>query len=573
MIIAGPNGVGKSTLLDELDEYIKRNRDSVETSGDVDAVYLSPHRAPISSDLNATALTSLERTSSRDSLSKRRYKLSPSSLPNEVRRQNKRNRYEADFAPYFEVKKRLAQFEFDKGQLLTDIYEEKNEVPPNYLPDIGQPLKSAIDAVLPGIEYLGVKQDGQKYKIKFTDKSGAEIEFDELSSGEKDAISILFLIVERQTEELFNQARGEEGEKEDLVMLIDSPGAYLHPAMQERFLNFLETTLQDTVNEKVSLQVIICTHSRTILENADKDIIYFLLYQDQRDDNQLVSAENISTNELDRVFGELGMTALSSGNPLILVEGKSDREYLRKLYPDFTDRVEIIPLGGKDNIIGLDQAFNKIIPELYSSGVYIFAIVDRDRDFSIEEKYSQFIHPIPVTCIENFLLDSGAIYDALDVLAGDELLKENGCNSPEDIQDLLGKIITRESYKQREIRKRLNEELSFYVGTNDIDELNEENIKTRIDEVTEKKKERVSNSISDVKQSVEESAKSKDLNKLNGKFILGEISSEFGVTQDKLGRAIAVNLERKNNQPDDLTEIVDEIREILDKESTPQSHI
>lgn len=577
MVIAGPNGVGKSTLFEELKTRIGRGRNQgVRTIGDVEPVYFSPHRAPGPSDISTTLLTTLSRKSYRSSLAQGRYNINARQAPQFIRQQSQRSRHRADFAPYFEVKKRLAQFEFDKGNLLSEIYDNMGEVPEGHLPDINKPLKSAIDAVLPGIEYLGVQDDSQEYKIFFKDRSEHKVEFDRLSSGEKDAIAMLFLLVERRIEDLIASARDEEPEEEDLVMLIDSPEAYLHPAMQERFLDFVENVVNQPLTEReeltIDLQVIMCTHSRQILENTADQNLYFFLYQDQRPDNQLVSATDISTDALEVIAGELGVSALSSGQPLLIVEGKTDREYIRKFHPDKKDSLEIVPMGGKGQISSFNQSFNELVPELYSSGIFIFALVDRDRDINIQDEYEEFVFQLPTTCMENFLIDPEALYKSLETLVGETDLHSMGYEESEDIERLIDETLESDSFKKKEIETRLNEELTFYISTNQINVLDEEEeIHALIDEVAEKKKERISSTIKDVRNKTEEYTENGELDRLNGKVILGEIASRFGQETEVLGRTVAENMAKEERQPAGLTAILEEIENTVDDHSHPES--
>ena len=139
MVIAGPNGVGKSTLLEYINNHISDPQNNVELDGDTNNVYFSPHRAPSPNSITTTALSGLSNQSSRHLLGGDNYNLSSntnSDIPSDFRHGYKRNRNKADYAPYFEVEKRLAQFEYQKGNILTEVYEEQGEVPAGYVPDL-----------------------------------------------------------------------------------------------------------------------------------------------------------------------------------------------------------------------------------------------------------------------------------------------------------------------------------------------------------------------------------------------------------------------------------------------------
>ena len=579
MVVAGPNGVGKSTMFEEVSKAIESSRRSeanIEVDEETKSVYLSPHRAPAPSDMSASLLSSLGRESARSRLGSLRYNINSNEVPNVLQySDNTRSRKSADFAPYFELKKRLAQLEFDRGQLMAEIYDEQGSIPEGAVPDFGEPLKKGIDAVLPGLEYKGVRQtDDHDYDIQFNDRSGSVIEFDDLSSGEKDSISLIFNLVEKKIESRIDSIRGEEPSQEDLVVIIDSPEAYLHPAMQERFLSFVQDELESTGSHDSTstLQVLMCTHSQTIIQNISDESLYFLLYQDQREDNQLVSAEGISIETLESITGELGVTALSAGNPIVLVEGRSDREVLRKLFPEKREEIEILPMGGKGKIISFSNSFNKIVPELYSKGIYLFAIVDRDRDIDIDDRYSDFVHQLSVTCIENHLLDTDALFEALETLVSEEELEARGLSAPSDIESLIADIVETDKFREQEIKTRLNEQLRINIHINDFDEVTGETVSERIDAVTSTKKERISELIGDTRDDVSESITNQNYGRLNGKIIVTQMASEFDLQSDVLVRTTAKIVGSNDSQPESLTAIFEEITDTVD-DTTPASLI
>nr|WP_275039120.1 AAA family ATPase [Halococcus morrhuae] len=149
------------------------------------------------------------------------------------------------------------------------MYDERGEVPSGYIPNFNAPLKTAIESVLPGIEYKGVSIEDNVYQVMFENRAGERVQFDHLSSGEKDAIAMLFLLVEKQIENLVSEVREVDSEQEDLILLIDSPESHLHPAMQSRFFNYLQDILKSSEGENLDLQVMMCTHSQMILNDCE----------------------------------------------------------------------------------------------------------------------------------------------------------------------------------------------------------------------------------------------------------------------------------------------------------------
>jgi hypothetical protein len=69
--------------------------------------------------------------------------------------------------------------------------------------------------------------------------------------------------------------------------------------------------------------------------------------------------------------------------------------------------------------------------------------------------------------VENFLLDSQAIYEALKVMEGKEKLERKDYRSYEDIELLKKKIIGGRNFL-RELKVRINKEATFYISTDQL---------------------------------------------------------------------------------------------------------
>jgi len=577
MIVAGPNGVGKSTIFNAIHSDLQRpsRNSSVTAPDDIQSLYFGPHRTPAPTDIDASLIAELGGESSRSQLSNSSYNRSgSSSLPNIVRRQSRRDRIDPDPAPYFELKKRLSQLEFDRAQLIKDMYDNRGKLGEDDVPHIGGPLSTAIDAVLPGITYENVsKNDNNVYEIQFNDRSGEDVGFDSLSSGEKDAIALLFHIVEPEIENIIAETQNNTTDNEDIVALIDSPEAYLHPAMQERFLNFVKEYVT-RVNQEDSddhLQVILCTHSQMMLQNADEDELFFLLYQNQREGNQLTSAADISLDTLESVTGQIGITALSAGNPILLVEGPSDREFLRRFFPDQCENIEILPMGGKGKIIDFSTAFNQLVPELTTEGIFISALVDRDRDLKIDDEYARFVEQLEVTCMENYLLDLECLWNAIQQLTSEKARDDVGLESSEDIDRLISEIVSTDKFQQKEIKTRLNERLRINVSVSHLDSLDEDTVKSQIDEVAETKKRRVESNIAEVREAVSGAVEQNKYDELSGKNILKQIASRVGIDDDALSRITANRIQELEKQPDHLESTLQELEEQTDQPHAAQN--
>lgn len=108
------------------------------------------------------------------------------------------------------------------------------------------------------LEYVGVDNNSPSEKIVLFKKYGKSISIDQLSTGEKQ-------IVFRGTQLLKNLNNITDG-----IVLIDEPELSLHPRWQERILNYYRKLF--TVNGQQTVQLIIATHSEYVIKSAVSDL-------------------------------------------------------------------------------------------------------------------------------------------------------------------------------------------------------------------------------------------------------------------------------------------------------------
>jgi DNA polymerase III delta prime subunit len=546
VIVAGPNGVGKSTLLD----CLKKRQGTVEGIKS-QPLYIPPHRAPAPFPLHKSLPVIGPRRRFRDVLGFDNFSLSVPgiSLPNYITSGTPRSRLTPDFAPYVEVKYKLVQFEQEFKDSLTDVYRRKGEVPRGFMPDIWQPFRKLVSALLPGLHFEGVKIEGEIYKVLFKNRLGKDVEFDELSSGEKDIIAILFPFVEKQVENELAKVKGIEPRYEELVVLIDTPEAYLHPTLQRSFLNYIRESVKEA---KEGMQFIIATHSTIIVSMASAEELYALVFPDQSfDGNQFirVASDEEKLHLIRDVLGDV--TFILAGKPLLLLEGTHDVEILTLLMPELKERFILKDLGGKEKVKGSLRALQDVISELKKRGFRMFAILDKDVGAPIVE--SDMCFTWPVHCIENFLLDSECIYEALKVIVGDAKLQMRGIRSREDVDKMINNIIKDLKTIELEIKERIRDHLKFHYGEDwkDLDEL-----KQKVSEIMKIKLENIEKLYDRIKNELLQivSERERALKELDGKILLKNIAKELDVNYELLARHIADKLRLLGKLPPQLTE-------------------
>lgn len=565
-VIAGPNGVGKSTLLYQLHQAIRRyqpsspNRDTsactINCERETESVYFSPHRVPgNNSQFNRGDLLGDRKTRYRGLLS------DDVSLPSTSRNlPTQRNPRGPDATAFRGVGRRMAEFTEERKSLAVQIIENGGAPSEGDLPNVEEPLKSLVNRVVPGITLEGVVEENDNYRLVFENRTGEEVQFEDLSSGEIDIIVMLFFVAEQQIESNL----GEYSEKydgstdQDLVVLIDGPESYLHPYLQLQFIEFLS----DYVNSMKNIQILLVTHSEIILNNTPSENLWYLLYPDMADENQLKSAENIDIHLLEDILGEMGTSALAAGRPLLLVEGGSDREVLTRLYPEIQDTMTVLPMEGKQNIVRIENTLDKLVSNFLESGIQLYAIVDGDRDPT--EISSTYIYSLPVSEIENILLQPEALFQTVQTLASEEKLRRLNIESERDIENILNNIISRDNIINEEIRLHINETLEFEVGLGASEEITKQSVLERFDEAVESNRDRIQERYDSIVEEVQQASADNELSKFKGKHVLREFSSEFDLKTDSVRLLTAENIQKENLHPDSIDNIISDIQEDIE---------
>lgn len=566
MVIAGPNGVGKSTLLESISKFLSSQRMKgigISVSGSPKPVYIPPHRTPIPSNFHKSIPYTSKNISFRDTMALTSYSFSDQSnqLPTYLRNGTERSRLSPDFGSYFEVKNKIIRYETEYSEAIATVYKKKHEVPKDYVPDIYQPLRDLIEYLLPGIKFHSVKLEGEYYQVLFLNKSGELVEYDYLSSGEKDILSMLFTIVEKQVENLLAKVKEEKPKQDDLVILIDSPEANLHPNLQRIFLNYVRKSIREAKDRGEKLQFILATHSPIIINETTSDELFLMNYH-EGDANQLINTKDLGIHQLQDYLGKLGLAAFTYGKPILLLEGEDDEEILRLLYPEIETKFVLYHLKGKEKVRGFVDAFDNLVIELQSRGIKIKGILDKDREVLITNKKSetqQTLHILPVYCIENVLLEPKFVFDSMIMLAGKERMDELSIKNYDDVEKLKEQIINSDEFYHEELKNRLNSDLSIYCNIDDLKIISFDTVNGRIDEIVNRKKIRVNEIIKDEENKLKEYVKYKNYNLLNGKILLTKISQKIGLKREILARNIAHKMSGAKYMPTEIKGIIEKL--------------
>lgn len=519
MVIAGPNGVGKSTLLYEL----RKSSSQVKRSGKV--LYAGPHRAWRRRTIKATWLWGPERDYSTI--------LTLETIPDieGLRIQDPSRRPDsADEAPGF-IKYILNQLEARRqNAIVSEIDKNSLKYPDGYSPDVYKPLKEMIDLLIPHIHFMGIdlkNRDNVRCLLE-VDGVNEPIDIDDLSSGEKEVIALFMPLIEREINAILK--RIEKGKTPDLdvmpdtVMVIDEPDLHIHPMLQKRMIEYMRKRSSED-----NVQFIIATHSPTIMNEATSEELFVLIERDKAENDNQLRRVLSSQEKLDLfkyVCGDVAILTL--GRPIVFIEGKdpkeahkapSDQRILELLW-DGAKAFTFIPMGGREEVEKATIILNQIVTEKLV-GFPAYAIVDADLNVAITSPSS--ILRWEFCTIENALLDPLSIFEVLE-----SYKEKTGLLSKEDVENELLTIC--KEIAQDEIDKRVKKilptfRLSFKEKT--IEELAKERSKgietlkqffSDPDENT-----RIMEQFQRIMQDVDIMIQNKTaLTKFNGKVILGK---------------------------------------------------
>jgi AAA15 family ATPase/GTPase len=222
------------------------------------------------------------------------------------------------------------------------------------------------------------------------------IEFNDLSSGEKVLISLVFYLYNSQEKSIFPK-----------LLLLDEPDAHLHPTMAQQFLNVVKNVLVD----KFAVRVIMTTHSPSTVILTDESSLFEMSRTAPR-----IKKSNSKNGTIQLLTS--GLVYIGKGTRYFLVEDEDDSDFYSYLYDHLTSEkivVGDIPLvfikSSTSNKSGGKLVVQDWVKKLQDSGLetIIQGIIDADNGNFV----SQGVYKIERYSIENYLIDPIVTYAAL----------------------------------------------------------------------------------------------------------------------------------------------------------------
>ena len=351
------------------------------------------------------------------------------------------------------LKHTLCQIQVDLQAAIARRYEKDGEIQKGSIPDPWKPFRELCANLLPHMRFFCIdstNRDQIRCLWKVHDRPDP-VDLDELSSGEKSIIQMFFPLVERAIRELLAKVSdaATDNKHADQCILIDEPELHLHPNLQMKVLDYLRVLTTGT-----QMQVIVASHSPTVVESADFSELFLLRPVEllSTEENQLVQVAT-DDDRLQLLRSLFGTTSnLTSMQPIVVVEGVQeqdarrvmpDRKLYRAMHPGF-DHVTVIAGGGKSECRALVQGLRGALAS-FSGQLRAVALVDRDYAMVPSDDTDVFV--LPVTMIENFLLDPEVIWQAIQSVS-----EKAGFLATADVDAALSKIL--DEFETEEVDRR-----------------------------------------------------------------------------------------------------------------------
>lgn len=273
-----------------------------------------------------------------------------------------------------------------------------------------EPIQKIFNELIPSKRFVDV--DLSRAPARFIiDTPGGEVDIDALSSGEKE---VLFVFTELYKLSLKNS-----------IILFDEPDLHLNEEIQRRIPMQLKALGENN-------QIWIATHSLGLMNAVGYNELFKI--ENYSGKNQVAQAfDDYTKMEMFRsVAGHVGIVTL--GEKIVFLEGteRTDKFILDSWFLKEKGKIVFVSSGSFSEIKGASE---KVLDLLQTSSKYNYYYSIRDRDFLSEEERDRIIRSgnsrIFVWSkyhIENFLIDANVIFKVFSKL----MPTDNPILNPED---------------------------------------------------------------------------------------------------------------------------------------------
>lgn len=278
-------------------------------------------------------------------------------------------------------------------------------------PDPLLPFRAAFSQLLGPKELLDADFQGQNLSYSF---EGKTLPLTSLSSGEREVVNIAFDFILRSPSHS--------------IIIFDEPELHLHPELSFKLLETLKTL--GSTN-----QFIFCTHSADIITASLENSVVFVAPPNASSANQAIPVkESDATNQaLHRLGQSVGIISL--GRRIVLIEGSGkslDKQTYGSIIAGKFPSLVLAPSGGKDVVRNFSTLVDSVISKTIW-GVDFFMLCDGDAypaladKSKVESASAGRLRVLPRYHIENYFLDEEALAGAFkNLVDSNSWLRDRG---------------------------------------------------------------------------------------------------------------------------------------------------
>ncbi|EPN6724157.1 ATP-dependent nuclease [Pseudomonas putida] len=245
------------------------------------------------------------------------------------------------------------------------------------------------------------------YTIELS-KEGRTLSINEVSSGEKEILVLLFAIFGLNVRQA--------------VVIIDEPELHLHPRLQKRIFSLLEKLSKETGN-----QFILATHSPTFVSPSTIQYVSRVYSENATSKITRLNESSLpNAKHLFNIINSQNNESLFFADHVLLVEGLSDKIFFEKVLEYFLKRhstnlsIEVVPVGGK----GLFNAYRLV---LEACKIPHSLIADQDYLQQIGSESVKRIFSLDSAAVKKHVIKDSTSLDGATLVAHIEKAMKDGC--------------------------------------------------------------------------------------------------------------------------------------------------
>jgi energy-coupling factor transporter ATP-binding protein EcfA2 len=274
------------------------------------------------------------------------------------------------------------------------------QIDPEKFPDPLQPFKDAFAQLLAPKVLLDPEIKSQQ--LDYKTEEGEKLPITSLSSGEREVVNIVFDFLLRSPS--------------DCVIVFDEPELHLHPELSYRLLQTLQRI-------GARNQFIFCTHSADIITASLENTVVFIAPPKDASFNQaLIVKEDDETHQALKLLGQ-SIGVISLGRKIVLIEGEQgslDKQTYGAILKNRFPRLVLVPSGGRALLQSFGALHDKVLAKTIW-GVEFFMLCDRDAlpltdANKIEVATARRLRLLGRYHLENYFLDEKTIAKVFEPL-------------------------------------------------------------------------------------------------------------------------------------------------------------